>query len=476
MSSPSVGELLDEADREVRSILWDITELNGPALAASWPRFMDSAHDALVALQPADTQTRLLVLRAEGPGPRPHRWGRPVDAAPDPRMERATAALRDVAELVGRHAGRWAAAAPDVEYARRRISATIYHAAHAARTGLREHTQQRQPARPGVAFIRPPEPLVVPGLQRAQLPRLISAIEALEAQAERLVTGNLRFFGGSPTPRGGSDLPAHDLAEALARWEITCQRILAAEVPSVADLAGIATTQSALMANAEAILRAAAVVGAADANAVSRAHPMLSSAQAAWSATAASWSGFGTMGRGPDPGGAQASTEVLRALHEITRNSNGWADPAAIASRCDLPATIEAIGHAVTSGERLADRYVELPAELAAAGRLRGRPDKLPSGASVDAHGRETIRLAIAGRSAVAVHPGQTDILDAAANTLMERSRALGSVMDTIAGQRTPGPPGQPIPSRTLDQTRLHRPRPPEPLPSTQPTRGRLTR
>ena len=475
MSSPSVGELLDEADREVRSILWDITELDGPALAASWPRFMESAHDALVTLQPIDTQAKLLVLSAEGPGPRPHRWGRPVDVAPDPRMERATTALRDVAELVGRHAGGWAGAAPDAEHCRRRVSATMYCAAHAARTGLREHAQQRQPARPGVAFIRPSEALVVPGLQRIQLPRLISAIEALEAQAERLVTRNLRFFGGSPTPHGGSDSPAHNLAEVLARWEITSRRLLAAEVPSVADLAGIATTQSAMMANAEAILRAAAVVGAADADAVSRAHPMLSAAQAAWSATAASWSGFGTVGRGPDPGGAQASTEVLRALHEITRDSNGWADPAAIASRCELPATIEAIGHAVTSGERLADRYVELPAELAAAGLLRGRPDKLPSGVSVDAHGRETVSLAIAGRSTVTVRPGQTDILDAAANTLMERSRALGPVMDTIRGQRTTGPPGQ-RPTRALDQTQPHRPRPPEVLPSTQPTRGRLAR
>ena len=37
MNSPSVGELLQDASREVRSIMWEVTALDGPALGAAWP-------------------------------------------------------------------------------------------------------------------------------------------------------------------------------------------------------------------------------------------------------------------------------------------------------------------------------------------------------------------------------------------------------------------------------------------------------
>jgi len=34
-----VGELLQDASRKVRSILWEITALDGPALGPAWPTF-----------------------------------------------------------------------------------------------------------------------------------------------------------------------------------------------------------------------------------------------------------------------------------------------------------------------------------------------------------------------------------------------------------------------------------------------------
>ena len=39
MSVATVQELLHDASREVRSIMWDVTTLDGPALAAGWPAF-----------------------------------------------------------------------------------------------------------------------------------------------------------------------------------------------------------------------------------------------------------------------------------------------------------------------------------------------------------------------------------------------------------------------------------------------------
>jgi hypothetical protein len=50
VNSPSVGELLQDASREVRSIMWEITALDGPALWAAWPAFAAQARDALAAV------------------------------------------------------------------------------------------------------------------------------------------------------------------------------------------------------------------------------------------------------------------------------------------------------------------------------------------------------------------------------------------------------------------------------------------
>jgi hypothetical protein len=74
VNSPSVGELLQDASRQVRSILWEVTALDGPALGAAWPAF--AARDALAAVPLNDPATRLLIDRAAGPRPRPNQWGR----------------------------------------------------------------------------------------------------------------------------------------------------------------------------------------------------------------------------------------------------------------------------------------------------------------------------------------------------------------------------------------------------------------
>ena len=89
MTSPSVGELLQDASREVRSIMWEVTALDGPALGAAWPAFAAQARDALAAMPLNDPATRLLIARAAGPRPRPNQWGRSVDAEPDLHLVRA---------------------------------------------------------------------------------------------------------------------------------------------------------------------------------------------------------------------------------------------------------------------------------------------------------------------------------------------------------------------------------------------------
>src|SRR5665647_3820051 len=47
VNTPTVQELLQDASREVRSTMWDVTALDGPGLAAAWPAFAAHARDAL---------------------------------------------------------------------------------------------------------------------------------------------------------------------------------------------------------------------------------------------------------------------------------------------------------------------------------------------------------------------------------------------------------------------------------------------
>ena len=174
MNSPSVGELLQDASREVRSIMWEVTALDCPALVAAWPAFAAQARDALAAMPLNDPATRLLIERAAGPRPRPNQWGRPVDAEPDPHLVRAGQALAAVADLLKRHATppRSLEARHDADLARQRIAECLLVGSHATTLGLLEHASRLQTPRAGFAFDRPEKRLAVNGANKAQSRRL----------------------------------------------------------------------------------------------------------------------------------------------------------------------------------------------------------------------------------------------------------------------------------------------------------------
>jgi hypothetical protein len=183
VNSPSVGELLQDASREVRSILWEVTALDGPALGAAWPAFAAQARDALAAVPLNDPATRLLIDRTAGPRPRPNQWGPPVDAEPDPHLIRAGQALAAVADLLKRHArpARSLEAQHDADLARQRIAGCLFVGSHATVLALLEHATRLQPARAGFAFDRPEKRLAVNGANRAQSRRLASELATFEA-------------------------------------------------------------------------------------------------------------------------------------------------------------------------------------------------------------------------------------------------------------------------------------------------------
>jgi hypothetical protein len=198
VNSPSVGELLQDASREVRSILWEVTALDGPALGAAWPAFAAQARDALAAVPLNDPATRLLIDRIAGPRPRPNQWGPPVDAEPDPHLIRAGQALAAVADLLKRHArpARSLEAQHDADLARQRIAECLFVGSHATVLALLEHATRLQPAREGFAFDRPEKRLAVNGANQAQSRRLASELATFEAH----VAHHLARQPGAPTP------------------------------------------------------------------------------------------------------------------------------------------------------------------------------------------------------------------------------------------------------------------------------------
>jgi hypothetical protein len=370
MNAPTVEELLHESAREVRSIMWDVTTLDGPALASAWPAFAAHARAALSAVPVPDAGTRLLIHRSEGPRYRPNRWGPPVDAEPDQHLVRAGQALAAVAELLTRYAGPPTSieAARDAQLVRRRIAECLLVGSHATALGLREHATRLRPARPGIAFEQPGVRLAVAGATLAQSHRLASELATFEAHAAHYLA---RAHGHGPQRRPEHFVDPDRLPHVLAAWEVTAMRVLHAQPPSVRDLAGIAHAEQALLVHTAVILNAAARAAVIDPNDfAAQIQPRLQVAQVAWGDVAASWPAQMTTPAPPSLAGVQASAQLHRALGQITRDGNGWATPALIVQRVHLAEVARLLRDASMASVNRAERFAELPAELANAGHL----------------------------------------------------------------------------------------------------------
>jgi hypothetical protein len=158
VNTPTVHELIQDASRQVRSIMWDVSALDGPGLAAAWPAFAGHARDALSAVPVPDVGTRLLIIRTAGPWRSPNRWGPPVDAEPDPHLVSAGQALAAVAELLRRHASppRSPQAQHDTDAVCRRIAECLLVGSHATALGWAS-------TRPGCSRLAPASPPSNPG-------------------------------------------------------------------------------------------------------------------------------------------------------------------------------------------------------------------------------------------------------------------------------------------------------------------------
>ena len=437
MNASTVQELLQDASREVRSIMWDVTALDGPALAAAWPAFADQARAALAAVPLPDPGTRLLIHRAEGPRSRPNRWGPPVDAEPDPHLIRAGEALAAVADLLRRHAAppTSADAARDADLARRRIAECLLIGSHTTALGLREHENRLQPALQGIAFERPGIRLAVAGATLAQSRRLASELDTFQAHTTHYLARPVR----RESRRSREHFVDPDrLRHALAGWEFTAMRVLHAQPPSVRDLAGVAHAEQALLVHTAVIFNAAARASVIDQNGfVRQISPRLQDAQVAWGDVAASWPAQMTTTAPPCLAGVRASAQLHRALDEITRDGNGWATPALIAQRVRLAEVTGLMRDAIVAGGSRAERFVELPSELAHGGQLHA-PARLLAAMEPHAGDRGferhgAVRVTdVANRRIVVVVQEQTTGATASARDLGRQLTSLAQALETL--------------------------------------------
>jgi hypothetical protein len=442
VNAHTVEELLREASREVRSIMWDVTALDGPGLAAAWPAFATQARAALEAVPLPDPATRLLIHRAAGPRPRPNRWGPPVQAGPDRHLLRAGQALAAVAVLLRRYAtpAPSAEAGRDADLVRRRIAECLFVGCHATALGLLEHGARLRPALPGIAFERPEQRLAVAGANQAQSRRLASDLATFEAHAGHYLA---RRLWGEPLKAAPQVVDLDRLSRAVAQWEVTAMRVLHAQPPSVRDLTGIAQTEQALLVHAIVMLNAAARACVIDPGVFDRQIRLrLQDVQAAWGDVAANWPAQMSTPASPSMAGVRASARLHAALDEITLNGNGWATPAQISTRVHLTELAGQLRDAAMASVNRAERFAELPAELADAGQLHA-PARLLAAMPVgpSRRGRDldaAVRTAdVANRRIVLVRPDQTAGATAAACELGRQLTSLTAALETLPLGRT---------------------------------------
>ena len=139
----------------------------------------------------------------------------------------------------------------------------------------------------------------------------------------------------------------------------------------------------------------------------------------------------------PALAGVEASAQLHQALDEITRDSNGWATPALIAERVHLADVAGLLHDAIAASGKRAERFAELPAELAQAGQLQA-PARLLAAMESRSGGRVrepdgAVRATdVANRRIVVVRPEQTIDATVTACDLGRRLTSLTAALETL--------------------------------------------
>jgi hypothetical protein len=200
----------------------------------------------------------------------------------------------------------------------------------------------------------------------------------------------------------------------------------------------VAYAEQALLVHTMVILNAAAQAAVIDHEGFARQiRPRLEDGQAAWGYVAATWPAQVTTPAPPSLAGVEASAALHQALDEITREGNGWASPALIATRVPPAEVAGLLRDATIASVNRSERFVELPSELAHAGQLHAPARML---AATEPHFRErgpgpesAVRTTdVANRRIVVVRPEQIIGATATAGDLRRRLASLTQALETL--------------------------------------------
>ncbi len=360
----SVGELLADADRTARQILYDVDVLDGRAMVRTWPEVVEAAGDARRALpstagrdplaeqRPPDLDD-VLMDRLQGMtttltrGIRATHW--PGDGPHDEQLLQIAENLTRAADLLARHRvdrqPMRAEVRADLDAAKARLMHTLYVAAHGVSVVLGRDARHVEGLLRAKSHIPPGHSLTGTRGVRER----VAAFEQLAGS-----------YVAHTHPRALSGIHREDpdvdrLAQALARWDVHAHRALATG-GTAATLAQVTATEAVIVFHAQGLLRAAAHTGRIDrGHFEQRLAPALEAAHEHWLEVAAAWRGLvpPSARRFPPPL-EQAAHEARAALHEILHGHATLATPEVVAARTDLARTAQTIHLAITASADLA--------------------------------------------------------------------------------------------------------------------------
>jgi hypothetical protein len=378
----TVGELLADGEQLARETLLDATPDHAPAMVRSWNQLVGSAAELWVVFPPApDSPSKLDPmerLRAVGEA-----IGRTVTAGHWPGQGPTDEHLTQIADnltrarhLIEPHDRPSQPAPPgtqrDIEDLHGQLMHTLYVAAHGTAVALEAHVTKLQ------------HRLEAAGRRRQPLAERPTALEITAAQDmiarfdgfEQLAGAYL--FGLPATSVNPDQLrqaaPATRLETALAVWEVQAYRSLANH-PDPAHLVRVARVQALITSTTSVLTEAAAAKGHIDNDIMQRLAPALEANQVAWSRAAKRWGELTNPASRTDPSLVGAASEVRAAIVAAATNPTGWATPDQLASRLDLPKTVNTFHLSIVAALEIAHAVRDTAADhpgLTAPARIIG--------------------------------------------------------------------------------------------------------
>ena len=347
MNDLSVGELLIESNRSIRSLTWDIGAINARGVLAAWPGLAQASRRVLDLL-PVPGRTWIDVLDFN-----PVTLAQTV--APTPAFVDAARLLNRAADLLDAYAPTGISDIEGTKVARASVLLGLSTAAHTATVTLSGHIAAESKRR-------------LPYVPHGAMPRLCRQFRDLEA-----VLSDENTLAGLGRMR--ADLPTDDVTlrvgQALIRWRVTATATLEG-TPTRDDIRYVAQTEARLTAYAAAFGAAAQSTGVITEAEAGMLSTSLAGARRGWERLAAAWPDRLVVPRSSNPDLADESTNVRVALNAATRDGIQWAQPDAVAARVDLPVVLADLRSVMRGSRAVAEQLTALPERLIADGALHG--------------------------------------------------------------------------------------------------------